>query len=490
MYTNLADLEKFARDTDPRPFYLCEYAHAMGNGPGDICDYWETFYKYPRLIGGCIWEWADHSVLDENDIWRYGGDFGEETHDSNFCCDGMVLGDRSYKPATLEIRHAYQPLTGSYESGKLTLTNRYDFTNLKAFQLKVSVVSDGEPLCSASLDADIEPHASKTFDIDLPALSKCRYGAHLNVDLTDDGESIAELQFELPCERKVIVGEGKAVLRDDRYKVYISGDGFDYVFDKHHGVPESMVKGGIPLLSEEARLSVWRATTDNDRNIKKQWGIFNGVADWESERYNALYHKVYGCTVKDNTITVEASLAGVSRAPFFGYTCVYTFFADGKVGVSMEGRSLRDHIFLPRLGFEFTLPEKDQSFDYYGKGPQENYCDLCRAARFGHYESSANDEFYPYPRPQETGNHTDVRSLSLENGLRFTSNQSFEACVLPYTPIELTEAEHLDELPASDRTVVRIDFGVSGIGSNSCGPQLLEKYRLDDSQIKWEFFIN
>ena len=158
--------------------------------------------------------------------------------------------------------------------------------------------------------------------------------------------------------------------------------------------------------------------------------------------------------------------------------------------MKFEAEKVRECVFLPRLGFEFTLPAGEGAFRYYAKGPHENYADMSRSARLGLYESSAAEEYYPYPMPQEHGNHTGARMLEMANGLRFTTDGTFEFSVLPYTADELTEAMHTDELPESGRTVVRVDYKVSGIGSNSCGPQLLEKYRLDDEKIVWEFFIN
>ena len=490
MYTDLENLEKFAQDSDPRPFFLCEYAHAMGNGPGDVCDYWELIDRYPRLIGGCVWEWADHAVLDENGVYRYGGDFGEETHDFNFCCDGMVLGDRSEKAGTLEIKTAYQPLAGRYENGVLTLRNRADFLDLSGYELAWQIEADGKLLDGGTLDPVIEPHGERSYEPKFVLPSSCRYGVVMNVTLTKDGDEAARLQFELPVKRSAVKKDGAAGITEDEKKVYITGEDFRYVFDKHYGLIESMEKGGLPLIADEAKLSVWRAPTDNDRNVKNEWGIFNGMASDRSERFNALYNKIYSCRLEGNVVTVVGSLAGVSRAPFLRYTARYTFYRDGKIGVKFEGEKVRECVFLPRLGFEFVLPAGEGGFRYYGKGPHENYADMSRSARLGLYESSAAEEYYPYPMPQEHGNHTSARMLELENGLKFTTDGQFEFSVLPYTADELTKAMHTDELPASEKTVVRVDYKVSGIGSNSCGPRLLEKYRLDDEKIVWEFFIN
>ena len=490
MYTDTKGIAEFAVDGDPRPFFLCEYAHAMGNGPGDIGDYWDVIYQYPRLIGGCVWEWADHSVLDENGVYRYGGDFGETTHDINFCCDGMVLGDRTLKAGSLEIKHAYQPLTGEWKDGVLTLCNRYDFTNLEGYELTWQIGADGKILAEGKLDSDIAPHATRSYDLASVIEDEVAYGAYLNINLALNGDIVADLQFELPATRKAVEGGEAAELVDAGYKVFIKGDGFEYTFDKGHGLIASMTKGGIPLLKEESKLSVWRAPTDNDRNIRHQWGIFHGLTNGDSERYNALYNKIYSCDVVDNTITVKGSLAGISRAPFFGYTATYTFFADGGIKVELDGEKLREIVYLPRLGFEFVLPAEAASFTYFGKGPHENYQDTCRSARLGVYESSAADEYYPYPYPQETGNHTSTRMLRLENGLSFATDGLFEFSVLPYSADELTEALHTDELPESDKVVVRVDYKVSGIGSNSCGPRLLEQYRLDDEKVHFAFYIN
>lgn len=490
MYPDLVFLEKQAKIDDSRPYFMCEYAHAMGNGPGDICDYWELIYKYPRLIGGCVWEWADHSVLGEDGVSRYGGDFGEETNDGNFCCDGMTLGDRSLKAGSLEIRHAYQPMDTRYENGVLTVTNRYDFTAFDSYEIIYTINVDGKEISDSKLDSGILPHGSKSYEINAETPEKCRYGAYINVSLIKDGDIYAETQHVIPHKIEKIKKGLTVEIIDLDYSAVIEGEDFRYVFDKHYGLIREMTREGIPLITGISRLSVWRAPTDNDRNIKRKWQIVNGQSDDACENYNCLYNKIYSCNISKNTITVVGGLAGVTKAVFLRYTARYTFFANGRIEVGFEGDITRECVYLPRLGFEFVLPEEAKKFTYFAKGPHENYCDMSRSAMIGLYESSADDEYYPYVMPQEHGNHTCAKMLKIENSLSFESDGNFEFSVLPFSSEELTKATHTNELPDSDKTVVRIDYKVSGIGSNSCGPELIKKYRLDEKKISWNFYIN
>ncbi|MGN0978873.1 MAG: glycoside hydrolase family 2 TIM barrel-domain containing protein [Candidatus Avoscillospira sp.] len=484
MYPSLEQVEGFALDGAIRqPCFLCEYAHAMGNGPGDVWAYNELFDRYPKLIGGCVWEWADHTVLDGNGVGRYGGDFpGELAESGNFCCDGMVFPDRSFKAGTLEIQAAYQPMGTVYENGVLQVTNRYDFTNLRDCTLQCAVERDGETVWQQTFRVEAAPHETVELPLKLPAF-EAKYGVHLNCELLRDGRSVARTQHPLPYRSVEPEGEkAPAPYTEDRENYYFTGKGFSYVFSKHYGAFTSLQIHGREKLQNRMRLTVWRAPTDNDKNVQVFWGH----DEWQGENYDRLFSKIYDCRMEQGVLRMTGSLSGVSRLPFFRYTLSVSVAADGQIRFDLDGRVRENACWLPRLGFELTLPGEASDFIYYGRGPQENYCDMCHGSRVGLYQSSAAREYVPYIRPQEHGNHTAVRSLTIGD-LTVESQRDFECNVSRYSSEALTRADHTDELAADGSTHVRIDYRVSGVGSAACGPALPEQYRLSEKQIRFQF---
>ena len=505
MYPSLADIEKFAQTNDINmPVFLCEYAHAMGNGPGDVYYYNELFDKYPKLIGGCIWEWADH-VVTVDDVQKYGGDFeGELTHDGNFCCDGLVFADRTLKAGSMEAKAAYQPIRTNYEDGVLTVYNRLDFTNLDEYEFMVQIEVDGKAVYEEKMVLSAEPHTTVSVKIPYESV-KCAYGVYLNTQLTKDGKVWAMTQHELPYVMKEneaakcaggtdeisVSGCGcgsmtaDAVMKEDTYNIYISGEGFTYTFSKHYGAFTSLVVDGEEQLAGKNVLSAFRAPTDNDRNIINKWAQIN---IWEGENLDCTFSKVYACHVEDGVIKLTGSLAGVSRMPFLRYEQTVTVSGKGEINYALQGQIGDKVIWLPRLGYEFELPEGSKEFTYYGRGPVENYCDMHNWAPVGMYNSNTDKEYVGYVRPQEHGNHTEVKMLKIGK-LEFTSREGMEINVSRYSTAALYKAEHTDELVSDGKTHLRIDYKVSGIGSNSCGPKLEEAYRLSEKHITFGFSI-
>ena len=486
MYHDVQKLQNMAQDPQiRRPIMLCEYAHAMGNGPGDVWDYSEVFYQYPNIIGGCVWEWADHTVIVDG-IQRYGGDFdGELTHDENFCCDGMVFSDRSLKAGSYEVKAAYQPMHTELCGNVLKVTNRYDFTDFSECDLYCSVAADGEELWKERICISLAPH--ETVEVPLHFENhKCTYAVYLTCSLECKGEKVAVTQHKL-CENRLISGaEASACVEEKPYEVVFAGENFRYVFSKHFGTFTSMVVDGEEQLAQPVRLTVWRAPTDNDKNIKVFWGSYN---IWQGENFDKLFSKVYGCTVTDGCVCVDASLAGVSRKPFFRYTLRVKVNRDGVISVNLKGQVREKVVYFPRLGFEFTLPKKNMNFRYFGCGPLESYSDLRHGSTVGMYESSAEAEYVPYVRPQEHGNHVDVRMLEI-GSLRFESDAAFCCNVSAFSTEAIDKAEHTNELFSDGKTHLRVDYKVSGIGSASCGPELMEKYRLSERNITFGFTIS
>ena len=491
MYPSYQEVEALAQDEDMRPVFLCEYSHAINPGPGDLKDYWDIIYKYPKLIGGCVWEWADHTVLDKNNNPLYGGDFGEPIHSGHFCCDGIVYPDRSIKAATLEMRAIYQNIKTEFNGKTLTVYNLFDFTNLNQYTLYWSVETDGIVTYTGNCTVDIPPHCNEKWNLDLNIPEKCSLGCYLNINLVDkDGFSVAETQhkLEVPVVKENICNTSSNIsITDEDEVIKITGEGFSHSLNKMTGMLDD-ING---LNCKPTRLTAWRAVTDNEfRFLNSKWG-FSENMEQIGENLDHTFERCYEFEIVDNKIKLIASVSGISKEPFLRYTAEYSFFDDGSIDFKMNGKVREDCVELPRLGFEFALPKDSAKFRYYGMGPEETYCDMNGFANIGLYESSAKDEFKPYIYPQEHGNHFNVTCLEMENGLCFTAtDKPFEINVSEYTSDEITKAAHISDLKKSDFITARIDYKNRGVGSSACGPALLPQYCITEKDISFCFKIS
>ena len=485
MYPSFENIQEYLDNPEnKKPYFLCEYSHAMGNGPGDVYHYNELFYKHKRLIGGCVWEWADHVVTD-NGVEKYGGDFeGEITNDGNFCCDGMLFADRSFKAGTLEVKAAYQPMHTELNGNILTVTNRYDFTSFEGFKFVYTVEKDGIVISEQAFELKTQPHASDAIEIELPEAT-ASYGMYLKCRMLSGDEEIAHTEHKIECETEKSQPKALAELCEDDRNIYCNADGFKYTFSKLYGNFTSLVINDEEQLDSRIKLTAWRAPTDNDRNIKYRWGNYN---IWQGENLDCLFSKVYECSVIDGKIKVLGSIGGISRKPFFRYSLEISVFSDGAIEFNLNGNVRESVVWLPRLGFEFTMSGSGKEFTYYGSGPYESYSDMCHASSVGLYSSDADKEYVNYVMPQEHGNHTMTKMLSIGN-MKFTSDTTFDFNVSDYSSEMLTKAMHTDELEKDGKTHVRIDYKNSGIGSNSCGPSLPEQFQLKEKEISFKFKI-
>lgn len=486
MYLSLEHLRQLAESNDVnRPVFLCEYSHAMGNGPGDVYDYNELFDSHKKLIGGCIWEWADH-VVTKDGVERYGGDFpGELTNDGNFCCDGLVFADRSFKSGTYEAKAAYQPIRTAYCDGLLTVTNRLDFTNLDEYGFGYDIEADGKKISSFKDILHVKPHESAVLKVKYDKV-KCQYGAYLTAYLTKDGVEYARCQHELPFIREEKTCAAPLTLTEDEKNIYAAGSDFSYVFSKHYGTFVSIKTGGRQQLASRPLLTAFRAPTDNESRVKSQWLRAHHNA---GEGLHRPFNKTYSCVADGSTVTVKGSYAGVSRKPLATYTKTYKFYADGTVLIEVKSDIRRNAVWLQRFGFEAALCGDSSEFTYFGKGPRDNYPDLSHSSYYGLYESDAESEYVNYPYPQEHGNHCGAKFLRI-GGLQFTSEKGFDFNVSKYATSDLFEACHTDELISDGNIHLRIDYKNSGVGSNSCGPALPEKYRLNEKEITFGFAMS
>ncbi len=474
-WTPIQLLQYQVKTGDKRPLFMCEYCHAMGNSPGDVLDYWEIIDKYPNMIGGCIWEWADHVAPIDSTHLGYGGDFGEETHDENFCCDGMVFYDRSFKSGSLEVKYAYQPMRAYWKDNILTVQNRNDFRDFLEYEFTWEITADGIVKEKSNVTLKAAGHEQICIPFELN-ITESKYGTYLNLIMKE--KNGREVAFEQICLYEGNLSKEKEI-RDTNVQIIekgehavISGDGFQYKFNLHYGWLEE-ING---FLKSPMRLTIWKAPIDNESRRFL----------WADDKYDKCHNKVYEYAIEENSILVKASLAPVARAPLFRYETKYQFYADGRIEVSVDGILGKNRTFLPRLGFEFQIEEKE--FSYFGYGPSEAYVDMHHGAKMGLYESSASKEYVPYIRPQEHGNHYNTKLLKLGE-VMFESDKGFECNVSEYTSHELTQKPHYFELEKDEYTNVRIDYKVTGIGSGSCGEELLEKYKMMDEQVHFSFSI-
>ncbi len=503
MYPRVDSLiQQGQRTDDPRPFFMCEYAHAMGNGPGNLTEYWEAIRAYPRLMGGCVWEWVDHSIRQVTpagvEWFAYGGDFGDEPNDGNFCIDGLCFPDRAPYPGLLEYKKVLEPVwveAGDLLAGEITLHNRYDFLPLANVQGAWELCQDGERLAGGWLPdlSAIAPRGAMTISLPyhLPPLAA---GAAYWLNLTfsqraatswaEAGHVLATAQFELPIPRgplpvlRLVEIPPLAVAHHPRQWV-ISGEEFELAFDTERGGLDYWRYHGVDLLTRGPRLNVWRAPTDNDVNIAQAW-LAAGL--------DRLVPSVRRCALVKSepraiVLEVETVLGAYSRRPALASTQRYTVYGSGDVLIETRVRPLGPLPVLPRLGLQLRLPRSLDRLAWYGRGPHECYADRQASALVGVYSGRVRDQYVPYIRPQDYGNKTEVRWAALTDarGLGLLALAPQEGALLQvsaqeFSTEDLTRARHTYELASCGEIVWNLDHLQAGLGSNSCGPGPLPQY--------------
>lgn len=524
MYTSLDNFEIQGNITkDKRPYFLAEYAHAMGLGPGELTDYWDLMYKYPRLIGGCVWEWCDHAVLrtlkNGQKGYIYGGDSGEFPHDGNFCCDGLVFPDRTPSTGLLEYKKVIEPLKITCidtQKGIFEFENRFDFTDLSEMAFTLKVKADKDTVYTSVFSVDLPPHEKKTVTLFYEMPRSVKEYACVEIDMTaktdtlwcKKGHVLAWASFALPCEiRAAVSPQVTHTYRETKRYITVQSDTFTYVLDRATGMLCSLKSNGKELLKRPCDLVIWRAIIDNDTRDKPLW---------INEHMHKTYFKPHTTALKANDAGCTVQVAGVlganGRLPIFTVDIVYVWDERGMtVNIhavkndklkalnrsSSEETDLDIHLKteisqIPRFGMRFALDPDFENMEYFGRGDRECYIDYQAHAKVGIWESTVTEEYEPYIVPQECGNHTDTRRLSLngcDTALHFTSENAFEFSALHYTMEQLDAARHAYELTPDDSTEVILCYKNRGIGSASCGPLLQKKYQVTDKVIDFAFSI-
>ena len=513
MYPALSEIQEYLDKDGSKPFLLVEYCHSMGNGPGDFEDYFQMIQDNDKMCGGFVWEWCDHAIAHgtaENGktIYAYGGDHGEEIHDGNFCMDGLVYPDRTVHTGLLEYKNVYRParvISYNKESGELVLHNYMDFDDLKDYvKISYELTQDGLMISKGILpEFSVAPHGEgKTnLKINVPENGKCYlkliYHLKKELPLLDEDHILGFDEIEVSKEDtkcklaekwipKTVVDSELQVNENDT-QIHIKGREFAYTIDKRTALFTEMKFAGREYLNHPMELNIWRAPTDNDMYIK---------SEWKKAHYDKAYTRAYMTEVVQGKhgvkITSHASVVAETVQKILDVTITWKIEAAGKIDADIAVTKDDEFPDLPRFGVRMFLDKKLSAVRYFGMGPQESYCDKHQAASHGLYRADVGDLHEDYIRPQENGSHYDCEYVELNNsryGIVASAEKAFSFNASYYTQEELEKKTHNYELIESDSVVFCVDYALNGIGSNSCGPVVLEQYRFDDVLFRFQFTL-
>lgn len=504
MYPYLETLEEAGINEkgDPRPYYMCEYAHSMGMGPGGLSDYWNLIYKYPRLCGGCVWEWADHAVKGK-DGWLYGGDFGDFPNDGVFCVDGLCFPDRTPHLALKELKQVITPVRFYMEKTEggyaITAENTLDFVNLSSlfecvFEHPHAAGEKGE---ETVIPLDIAPHGKKQ----IAFIEKENYAKRTFIMFSvkykagtkyaKKGENAAWAQFELEhTEADNAAPASSAIaslLCDGRYAT-LQSDGLAVQVDLSTASIVSLsADDGENVLASPSRYTAWRAPTDNDMYIVKHWKDRH-VHKCKTNVYSAETF----CDGKSAGVTFVGTFGAPSVFPLYRTETTYKV-AEGKLSVHIHAEKPEhaDVDYMPRFALMLELKKGFEKLRYAAMGPESCYIDFRNHAYYDIFESTVKDQLEHMIHPQECGNHYGADFVTVSNGKTSltASGRGFEFSALHFSPEMLEAAAHDFELVPSKSTFLLLDYKVGGIGSHSCGPRLPEQYRFKDDEFEFDIDI-
>ena len=499
-----------------KPFFLCEYSHAMGNGPGDLESYWEMIYAHDNFFGGCVWEMIDHSVdigTPGNPKFIYGGDMGHVVNDSNFCVDGLVYPDRRPHTGMLELKQVLRPCrmyNVDFEKGSFSIKNHRYFTGLSDVDLFWRVERNGETVRQGRIPAlTVAPQASRrytlpegTFEgLDGVCYFTVSYRSNQITPWSDFGYEVGVEQMRIPTTAAApailppvnAFGANFSLDTDANGYTVCSGSTV-YQIDRQSGMLTSMVDHGKELLASPVIPAIWRAPTDNDRRIRREWEA-RAMDRFRTRCVDCRLEKV---EAEEIVIATEFTMAADSYRPLIRGTVRYAFapMAGVVMDYSVQVADLGSALMLPRLGVQFEMPEGAEKLSYFGCGPMETYEDKRQAGLVGVYRATVTEHFEHYVRPQENMAHVETHWLQVNteagHGIRVTpagdtETVSFNCC--HFTPTQIAKTRHDYELVPKKETVINVDYRNSGIGSNSCGPVLSKPYRIEAGEHRFAFRI-
>ena len=513
MYPALSEIQEYLDKDGSKPFLLVEYCHSMGNGPGDFEDYFQMIQDNDKMCGGFVWEWCDHAIAHgtaENGkaIYAYGGDHGEEIHDGNFCMDGLVYPDRTVHTGLLEYKNVYRParvISYNKESGELVFHNYMDFDDLKDYvKIHYELTQDGLVISKGKLsEVSAAPHSEGKIDlkINVPESGKCylKFIYHLKkkLPLLDENyilgfDEIEVSKDDAKCKlaekwlQKTAVDSELQVNENDT-QIHIKGREFAYTIDKRTALFTEMKFAGREYLNHPMELNIWRAPTDNDMYIK---------SEWKKAHYDRTYTRAYTTEVVQGRhgvkIISHASVVAKTVQKILDVMIAWKIDDIGRIDADIAVTKDDEFPDLPRFGVRMFLDKKLTDARYFGMGPQESYRDKHQAASHGLYRANVGDLHEDYIRPQENGSHYDCEYVELNNsryGIVVSAENAFSFNASYYTQEELEKKTHNYELTESDSVVFCVDYALNGIGSNSCGPVVLDQYRFDDVLFRFQFTL-
>ena len=513
IYPAFEEIKEYIESDPDKPFLLVEHCHAMGNGPGDLEDYFQMIQDNDIICGGFVWEWCDHAIYKgkaENGkaIYYYGGDHGEDVHDGNFCMDGLVYPDRKPHTGLKEYKNVYRParvMSFDQKTGELILRNYMNYVDLKNYvYLTYELTHDGKVITSGRMNLveSILPRQDGKLQFPKFSLDEGRYYIKIRYHLlnssdlrhSDDCVGFDEVQLHSKDDRikkcvelrksDTIQTEIVEVTEEtDRY-IVVEGKDFCYKFNKLTGVFDELSVGQESLINKPMDINIWRAPTDNDRKLK---------LEWYRARYNKSYTRTYAISYKkENNCIIIKSIMSVTAdviQPVLKITAVWRIEPDASILVNFDVKKDKEFPMLPRYGIRLFMDDSFQEVEYFGIGPKESYVDKCRAGSHGMWKSSVKEQHEDYLRPQENGSHYDCDYVAVKNNTFIVyaiAKQNFSFNVSEYTQEELTKKNHNYELVPSGSTVLCLDYAQNGIGSNSCGPELLQKYQFNPEEFVYE----
>ncbi len=509
MYPPIEAMVRWAEADDPadrRPMILCEYSHAMGNSNGSLGDYWDAFRAHHGLQGGFIWEWCDHGLTKHTEDGRayvaYGGDFGDTPNDLNFCCDGIVGADRVPHPALWEFKVLAQPVAIGWrdaEAGQIEILNRRDFTTLADLTGRWTLEIDGQSVGEGRLPPlATPPGGSETVTLALPRATLCadqqaflilRFTLSQDTAYAAAGHEVAWAQSPValpraPAQPRAPRRATPLTLREAGGRVGVSGDGFELAFSAEAGL-ERLLWRGRPVIVAGPSLQIWRGPTDNDGikgMARRRGGVLNA---WLAAGLDRLVLAPARIALSQSDGVAMVSLeqaASCAAAPTaIAWRQDYRIQPDGRIAAACAFHVDPALTDLPRLGLTLTLPDDFEDLAWFGRGPLDSYSDRKRAGRIGRFAGTVAGQYVPYAMPQEHGNKTDLRWIELSSPdatIRFTAKAPCEGSASRFAPEDLFAATHTTDLQPRAEVRVNLDIAQRGLGTASCGPDTLERYRI------------
>lgn len=486
-YQYVQEYPKSDPDAAGRPLVICEYCHSMGNSPGDLEIYQKFIYENDAVAGAFIWEWCDQGIeigrtAEGRAKYVYGGDFGEAVHDANFCIDGIVLPDRRLHVGALEVKNVYRPVRITKTADGYRFRNMMDFTSVdEHYRFLCTVLDNGSVLSQKQIMLDLLPQESCI--VQIPEAEDV-HGNHvtLDIDIMRDGEMVGWEQFTLHQDKVTMPELAEGMVYEEKDRFILTARDTEIVISKKSGMIISYNRCGRELLMEPMQLNAYRAPIDNDCNIR---------GDWKKIFADRLIPKIYQIKKLGNSVTCTLAMGYSSYEPLYRARITYRFCTGG-VTVELHAEINKKLRYLPRFGIRLFLRQDMDQLEYLGYGPRESYVDKRNAAKYGRYYSTVEKQYECCIRPQESGSHYGCETLTISNAedsLTVVCDQNFSFSYLTYTQEELEGKKHDWELERAATNVLCVDYKMTGVGSQSCGPEISEEYKLSEKTIDFKIAL-